>query len=160
MTIAGKSELFSLHYVSNSMCWCSLLARQWKIVKSFVTSIEPGQHAHLCSLIRLYTVGFFHSIFHQDVPLIACQRFKSIQQFAALFPYVIVFLESIIEALILLLKNKFTYIKTRVSSFELSLYMSSHMTSVDTTCIINLFQFDCETNNLVDYVNHMIYTCS
>jgi len=27
MTIAGKSEMFSLHYVSNNMCWCYLLAR-------------------------------------------------------------------------------------------------------------------------------------
>jgi len=30
-------------------------------VNMFATSIEPGQHAHLCSPTRLYTVGRFNS---------------------------------------------------------------------------------------------------
>ena len=102
------SDLFSLHYVSDNMCWCYLSARQRQIVKSIATSIEPGQHSHMCSLTRLYTVGCLYSIFHPDFPL------KFTQQFAALCHYFIVFFESIIEALIHLMKNKFTYIKTIV----------------------------------------------
>ena len=84
-------------------------------MQSFVTSIEPGQHSHMCSLTRLYTVGCLNSIFHTDFHLIACKGSR--QQFAALCQYFIVFLESIIEALILLMKNKFTYIKTIVLLF-------------------------------------------
>jgi len=46
-------------------------------VKSFVTSIEPGQHSHLYSLTMLYIVGCLYSIFHPDFYLTACQGLQS-----------------------------------------------------------------------------------
>ena len=83
-------------------------------MKIFATSTEPDQHAHMCSLTRLYTVGSLNQFF-----------ILSRKQFAALCHYFIVFLESIIEALILLMINKFTYIKTIVLLF-LCIYNTQH----------------------------------
>ena len=50
-------------------------------------------------------------------PLLRAHWLRSVVLFGAQQVYVIVFLESIIEALILLMKNKFTYIKTIVLLF-------------------------------------------
>ena len=35
---------------------------------AFVTSIEPGQHAHPCNLTRLYTDGWLTSNSHLEIP--------------------------------------------------------------------------------------------
>ena len=46
---------------------CKLSCKHWKWL-AFATSIEPDQSAHLCSLTRLYTVGWLTSSFHLDIP--------------------------------------------------------------------------------------------